>query len=100
MNAETVLEFDASCHSVDAIQRAAYRYSDRLSAEIACVGDQITCRLFNVDEAPLLSDAVVSDFRNEVLDQVLRERIRRETESVRNLVLAYAFSNTAVVEPD
>jgi hypothetical protein len=31
---------------------------------------------------------------------VLRERIRRETEPVRNLILAHAFSNTTVVEPD
>jgi len=34
----------------------------------------------------------VADFRTEVLDQALRERIRKETEGVRNLILAKAFS--------
>jgi len=36
-------------------------------------------------------DAVVREVSNEVLDQVLRERIRSETQAVRNLMLAVAF---------
>jgi His-Xaa-Ser system protein HxsD len=43
---------------------------------------------------------LVADFRNEVLDQVLRERIRAETSDIRNLVLALAFSRTGLADPD
>jgi His-Xaa-Ser system protein HxsD len=43
---------------------------------------------------------LVSELRCEVLDQVLRERIRAETADVRNLVLALAFSRTGLAESD
>ena len=43
-------------------------------------------------------EAILAEFRNEVLDQTLRERIRGETQEVRNLILALAFSNTGLVE--
>jgi His-Xaa-Ser system protein HxsD len=46
------------------------------------------------------AEAVRADFRRHVLDQVLRERIRRETEGVRNAIFALAFSNTGLVGPD
>jgi His-Xaa-Ser system protein HxsD len=46
------------------------------------------------DEAD--ADVLLADFRNEVLDQVLRERIRDETQDTRNLILAAAFSSTGL----
>lgn len=97
---ERLLTFDASAYTLDAIQRAVYRFSDRLSADISIDREAISCRLFIHDAHRELLDELIDDFRNEVLDQVLRERIRRETEPVRNLILAHAFSNTTVVEPD
>jgi len=38
----------------------------------------------------------VRDFCNEVLDQELRERVVREMTGIRNLLLAQAFSKTAL----
>ena len=46
----------------------------------------------NADSA----EETLKDFRNEVLDQSLRERIRNETAEVRNLILSLAFSNTGL----
>ena len=40
--------------------------------------------------------ALQREFRNEVLDQDLREVIGAETAGVRNAVLAYAFSRTGL----
>jgi His-Xaa-Ser system protein HxsD len=94
------VSFDASSHSIDAIQRAAYRFSDRLSHELAAEEGTLTCTLFLVTDDPAVAETVVGEFRNEVLDQVLRERIRRETEEVRNVVLAHAFSNTGLVDAE
>jgi hypothetical protein len=51
------------------------------------------CRLHFPSE---VDEAVVDGFRTEVLDHVLRERIRTETEGTRNVVLALAFSNTSL----
>ena len=88
---------DLSGYSIDAIQRAAYRLSEQLSVDIRSESSGYHCLLHL--EGELTEDdaeALVADFRREVLDQVLRERIRRETEQVRNLILAFAFSNTGL----
>lgn len=91
------LTFAAQTASVDAIQRAAYRFSDRFSCELIPGEDEHRCMLTAVGD-----DAVgdhVADFRTEVLDQALRERIRAETEPIRTMILAHAFSKTGVVDP-
>lgn len=91
---ETSISFDPAATSVDAIQRAAYRLSDRVSIEID-VGERISVVLHLCTDDAL--DECVSDFRNEVLDQTLRERIRLESEAARNLILAMAFSQTGLL---
>jgi His-Xaa-Ser system protein HxsD len=91
------LTFDAASHSADAIQRAAYRFSDRVSCELTSGRAEHRCVLTAVGDADV--EALVSDFRTEVLDQVLRERIRAETEPIRTMILAQAFSKTGLVDP-
>jgi His-Xaa-Ser system protein HxsD len=90
------VKFDATGHSVDAIQRAAYRFSDRFSCELVTSETEHRCVLTAVGEVDL--ESLVTDFRIEVLDQVLRERIRAETEPIRTMILAHAFSRTGVVD--
>jgi His-Xaa-Ser system protein HxsD len=96
---ERCLTFDASSHSVDAIQRAIYKLSDRLSGDLCTNGAEHTCTLYLATEREDEVDTLLADFRNEVLDETLRERIREETREVRNLILALAFSNTGLVDP-
>lgn len=93
---ETSFSFDADVYSPDAIQRAAYTFSDRLSIDLV-LGQEIACTLHIVTDDPSIAEQVAGDFRNEVLDQVLRERIRLETADVRNLILAHAFSKSGLV---
>lgn len=95
--ASVELTFDAASHSADAIQRAAYRFSDRVSCELTSGEDEHRCVLTAVGAPDI--DALVADFRTEVLDQVLRERIRAETEPIRTMILAQAFSKTGLVDP-
>lgn len=97
---EVDVSFDRSGHSLDAVQRAAYRFSDRLSCDVTEGADEIEVTLHLPDDTPADPDELVADFRNEVLDQVLRERIRAETADVRNLVLAVAFSKTGLADAD
>jgi His-Xaa-Ser system protein HxsD len=92
---ERSLSFDSAAHSIDAVQRAAYRFTDRLSCEISSSPTAIEVKVSIPDDDADV-ESVLADFRNEVLDQVLRERIRGETEDVRNLVLALAFSKTSL----
>lgn len=85
---------DAGSHTADAIQRAAYRLADRCTVEIARDGDNFRCTLFFPGE--VVDDAAIEAFRTGVVDESLRERIRAETEGVRNLILALAFANTGL----
>lgn len=80
---------------VEAIKRAAYRFSDRVSAEIAGNEGEYVCQLraLRSDVSDGL-EKLALEFRNEVLDQDLRLKIAAETESYRNLILSLAFSKT------
>lgn len=96
---ERTLSFDRRGHSLDAVQRAAYRFSDRLSCDVSEGAERIEVTVY-FDHDAEEAEALLADFRNEVLDQVLRERIRAETGDVRNLVLALAFSKTGLIDGD
>lgn len=94
------VRFEKDSVSADAIQRATYRLSDRLANDLSTSDTSYRCVLTidvgTEDEA----DRAAADFRNEVLDQVLRARIRSETEQVRNLILSLAFSRTGLSGED
>lgn len=96
---ERTLSFDSSTASLDAIQRAVYRLSDRLSCDVVVGEDAIEVAVHPADPDGDL-ERLLGDLRNEVLDQTLRERVREETSDVRNLVLALAFSKTGLVDGD
>ncbi len=95
----TEMTFEIASHSADAIQRAAYRLSDRLSIDLAADGDVFRCSVHVLSDDPAVTAEILQTFRAEVVDQVLRERIRTETTGVRNVILALAFSKTGLSEP-
>jgi His-Xaa-Ser system protein HxsD len=80
---------------IEAIKRAAYRFSDRVSVEITEGPTGLRCRLRPLQcKAPGNLNDIAQEFRNEALDQDLRLKISRETEGYRNLILSLAFSKT------
>src|SRR5262245_29634575 len=92
------LTFDPSAHSLDAVQRAIYRLSDRLACDLDVQDGRIKCTVHMDCDDESEAEARLFQLRNEVLDYALRERIRLETQEVRNVILALAFSNTGLVE--
>lgn len=90
------VSFEKESASIDAIQRASYRLSDRLSIDLSSTEAIYRCVLAIDVEAEEDADRAVADLRNEVVDQVLRSRVRAETEEVRNLILSLAFSRTGL----
>lgn len=92
-----VVTFDDRVFSLMAIKKAAYAYLRTFSAEVTVQDHQISCQLVftpAVDETVRVR--IVEDFKKEVLDQDLRERLKAETEAVRNVILAHAFSKTGL----
>jgi His-Xaa-Ser system protein HxsD len=91
VSAEVTVEFLVEGYSLDAIQRAAYRLTDQIDVSVDRAGDVYRCALRPRADI-VLNEELVAEFRAEVLDQALRERIRAETADARNVVLALAFS--------
>jgi len=87
--------FDGSTVELDALQRAAYAVADVMSVEITASDADFACALFardrSADEAEL-----AHRLRAEVIDQTLRLRISAQTEPLRNLIFALAFSRTGL----
>jgi len=95
--AEITLAFDQATVDLDALQRAAYAVAAEMTVDIRVCGADYACTLF-----PRMRDATDEElrhrFRTEVNDQILRARIAKETEPLRNLVFALAFSRTGLVD--
>lgn len=98
---EVLLIFDASVYSVDAIKKAAYRSIARFAVNIAKEGNEIKCILtFKESATETQVNTYLDEFKKEVLDQDLRESIKKETEGVRNLILAHTFSKTGLIKSE
>lgn len=80
-----------------AAKAAAYRLLGRATVTIQHVDDQILCAFeFPPGTSEVDAQAAVREFKDEVLDQDLRERISEETAPLRNAILAHAFSRTGL----
>ena len=95
---DVVLVFDERLFSVEAVQKAAYRFIHLFAMDMSLVNGSITCTLTPSQEhSPEGLQHYIDEFKKEVLDQHLRIKIKAETEDVRNLVLGIAFSNSGLL---
>ncbi len=91
------LIFSSEVFSVETIKKAAYRFSDVLSVDIVPHARETQCVLtFVPGQAGDEQERIVAAFKSEVLDQDLRAVVRKETEAIRNAILAYALSKTGL----
>jgi His-Xaa-Ser system protein HxsD len=90
--------FDPAVFSLDSVKAACYRFSDRFSPSIEIRNSTIVCQLkFDSRFSEASIPAEIDNFKKEVLDQDLRQKLKVETEAVRNLILAHAFSKTGLI---
>jgi His-Xaa-Ser system protein HxsD len=93
-----VLNVDKSVYPLPVVEAAAYRFIDRLTILIFQNESQVVCEIKCMTGRTESLDALVDDFKRELLDQKLRCQIKQETEPVRNLILALAFSKSGLQE--
>ncbi len=89
---------DARAYRLSAVKKAAYRMADRCFVRIEEESDGRVEVSLTPKTEQILSETLEGMFRNELLDQDLRECIAEETELVRNLILAQAFSGVSVID--
>src|SRR4051794_22184640 len=92
---EVTFTVDPRVYRLSAAKKAAYRLGDRCFARLEILADGTirVCLTAKSDEDRV--DMLEGELRNELLDQDLRETIAEETERVRNLLMAQAFSGLA-----
>ena len=72
---------------------------DKVAVNIADHGDSFEVEMrFNKESSKEAQEHFISEFTKEVLDQDLRESIKKETEGYRNLILAHVFSKTSLIK--
>jgi His-Xaa-Ser system protein HxsD len=98
-DAEITLAFDRVTVDLDALQRSAYAVAAEMTVDIHAYGTEYVCTLFP-RKSHSDGEELRHRFRAEVNDQVLRMRIAKETEPLRNLVFALAFSQTGLADPE
>ena len=96
---EILVAFDRATVDLDALQRSAYAVAAQMTVDIRAFDSDYVCTLFPREHAPA-ADELKHRFRSEVNDQILRARIAKETEPLRNLVFALAFSRTGLAGGD
>lgn len=96
-NESVALVFDERLFSVEAVQKAAYRFIHLFTVDMSLDNGKISCTLTpSQAHSPEGMEHYISEFKKEVLDQHLRIKIKTETEDVRNLILGIAFSNSGL----
>lgn len=91
-----------STYSLNAIKKACYKFSPEFSVKLEKIDDEKIKMAFEFNpksDNEIRAD-LIRQFHNELLDQDLREIVFKETEGIRNLILAHAFSKTTLIEPE
>lgn len=91
-------DFDVSVYSLDLIQKACLKHSDLASFDFKLLNQSVHLTITPAKDTGVNASQILYIIKNEVLDQALREKISRETEMERNLILSYAFSNSLLVK--
>ncbi|TIM15502.1 MAG: hypothetical protein E5Y67_07070 [Mesorhizobium sp.] len=94
-------KFDLSVFGLDCVKRAAYRVTGNAAVDITLEDGFAVCALnFSKAITRAAADTAIERLRLEVLDQDLRGTIASETASVRNAILALAFSRSGLQSDD
>jgi len=92
------LVLDTTVYRLAAIQKSGYRLAQRFTLAIGSAeGARLPVMLMLPPGASANASALVSGFYRELCDQELRESIAEQTKDIRALLLAHAFSRTALV---
>ena len=90
--------FDSAVFPLDVVKTACYRFIDRFTPHLELCDGKIVCHLeFDAKFSEAAASATVDNLKREVIDQDLRLKLKFETEPIRNLILAHAFSKTGLI---
>lgn len=92
-----IVEFSASIQSIDALKEAAYRLIGQATCQIDEADGRLFCRL-EATQTGLSEEELRTRFLHLVTDENLREKVGRETNRLRDVIVALAFGSLAAAE--
>jgi His-Xaa-Ser system protein HxsD len=93
-SSELVVDFSVSTQSLGALQEAAYRLIGQATCRIDEANGRYICSL-SPTQTRLDDDGLRAHFVDLVTDENLREKVNRETERLRDVIVALAFGSLA-----
>jgi His-Xaa-Ser system protein HxsD len=99
------IEVDTHLYALPAVLRAGYKFSGQYHVSLSRPDDvnepRVTVTLTAKSSgARIDKHQLTGDFLNELLDQALRERLEAEFGPVRELIVAQAFSEANLLDPN
>jgi His-Xaa-Ser system protein HxsD len=96
------LEVDLSIFSLPAILRACYKLTDRCYAFVARAPEAAETVVVTLGTKVAGQDvrSLTGELANELIDQQLREELAREAGPIRELLVAQAFAEGNLLDPD
>jgi His-Xaa-Ser system protein HxsD len=91
---DVVVDFSTSIQTLGVLQEAAYRVIGQAACHIDEVDGRYVCRL-SPSKNGLQGDELRAHFLNLVTDEILREKVGRETDRLRDVIVALAFGSLA-----
>jgi len=90
---------DLQVYRLAAIKKAGYRVADRCTVVLGVIDGNTVPVSFHIRPgvSESASKEIVRLFFEELLDQELREQVGAETDAVRALILAHAFSKCDLI---
>lgn len=88
------VEIDSELYSQTTIEKALYPLADKGSFLVSKKENSFLIE-FNFEEENI---AIIEDFKNNLIDYSLREKLSQQTENYKNLILAQAFSETDLLK--
>lgn len=95
---QVALQVDLALYSVDAVIRAAYKFTDRCYLFLSRSGGSLIAAIVPKRKDADLED-LLGQFSNELIDQRLRESLDQQFGQVRTLVVAQAFAEGNLLDP-
>ncbi len=91
---DIVVRFNPSMQSLGALQEAAYRLIGQAACHIDEADGRYVCQL-TPSQPQLQGDDLRTHFLNLVTDENLREKVGRDTDRLRDVIVALAFGSLA-----
>lgn len=97
INEKISIKVEKKIYSLLIIESAAIPLSDISTMSFRSIDDYIEVSFTLDDNSNFSSNDIKKSFLNNLAHESLREKIAQSTEIERNLILAYAFSNTKLM---